>query len=540
MKKKSHNNRIKKRKHFILGLLLFILLLGIGYSTFEVALFLNGNVGMNQFTKDEERASLVSVKSTGGEYESFHVLGLHSDDFYYDLELKKLNTSSVTIEVVIHNYGTQELIFDGVKENTITSPFTNHSNSNIQVSVSGMIPNGTILGPGDSETLYLTFSYIDGTSITDTQIAGTIDFSFTELVTIHYDGLTNQAGETEEKIRYQSYDSFTPQVNLGSYTGTITITDNDNNELDASSYTFASGIVTFNTLDDTKEYTIHATASTSGTETIEDLIDEVEPDTNGIYTGTPGDGCTNTFVYDGTADNNLRYVGSNPCNYVQFNCDNNGENCELWRIIGVFNDVDDEPTFKMVKSTLDYSGTAWNSTTSNTWETSSLYNTLNTTYFNSINSKYQALILETKWNIGGIENTWTSPNFYAKEHEEKSTNPFYVGVFSPADYGYATSGGGTARATCISSQLNGSGYTSNCRTNNWFYSTASYQWTLVRRPSSANNQVYYITTAGLSAYATVTSNSSYYNYRPCVYLKPDVTITGGDGSQTDPYTFKTS
>ena len=31
------------------------------------------------------------------------------------------------------------------------------------------------------------------------------------------------------------------------------------------------------------------------------------------------DSCTNTLAYDGTADNNLRYVGNNPCNFVKFN-----------------------------------------------------------------------------------------------------------------------------------------------------------------------------------------------------------------------------
>ena len=46
------------------------------------------------------------------------------------------------------------------------------------------------------------------------------------------------------------------------------------------------------------------------------------------------DTCTYTFAYDGTEDNSLRYVGSNPCNYVKFND-------ELWRIIGVINNVDD-------------------------------------------------------------------------------------------------------------------------------------------------------------------------------------------------------
>ena len=43
------------------------------------------------------------------------------------------------------------------------------------------------------------------------------------------------------------------------------------------------------------------------------------------------------------ADKNVRYIGANPNNYVYFNCSdyNNptADTCELWRIIGVFNNV---------------------------------------------------------------------------------------------------------------------------------------------------------------------------------------------------------
>ncbi len=43
------------------------------------------------------------------------------------------------------------------------------------------------------------------------------------------------------------------------------------------------------------------------------------------------------------ADNNVRYIGAKPSNYVYFNCSdyNNptADTCELWRIIGVFNNI---------------------------------------------------------------------------------------------------------------------------------------------------------------------------------------------------------
>jgi len=41
----------------------------------------------------------------------------------------------------------------------------------------------------------------------------------------------------------------------------------------------------------------------------------------------------------------MRYIGANPNNYVYFNCDDNknptAETCELWRIIGIMNNIDD-------------------------------------------------------------------------------------------------------------------------------------------------------------------------------------------------------
>ena len=59
-------------------------------------------------------------------------------------------------------------------------------------------------------------------------------------------------------------------------------------------------------------------------------------------------GETDELAYDGTADNNLRYVGANPNNYVLFNN-------ELWRIIGVMNNIDDgignkETRLKIIRS----------------------------------------------------------------------------------------------------------------------------------------------------------------------------------------------
>ena len=57
---------------------------------------------------------------------------------------------------------------------------------------------------------------------------------------------------------------------------------------------------------------------------------------------------TDTLGENGTADNNLRYVGKNANNYVYYNCTTtnpsqmNLETCELWNIIGVMNNIEDD------------------------------------------------------------------------------------------------------------------------------------------------------------------------------------------------------
>ena len=72
-----------------------------------------------------------------------------------------------------------------------------------------------------------------------------------------------------------------------------------------------------------------------GTDTIMNLVKGEPTNTLDVITKeAPDSSCTNTLAYDGTVDNNLRYVGSNPCNYVSFND-------ETWRIIGVMNNIDD-------------------------------------------------------------------------------------------------------------------------------------------------------------------------------------------------------
>ena len=167
----------------------------------------------------------------------------------------------------------------------------------------------------------------------------------------------------------------------------------------------------------------------SGTANIQNisLIDKInELKTNG----------STELEYDETADNNLRYVGANPNNYVEFNG-------EKWRVIGVMNNIEKEDgtTKSLVKirraeSLGSYSWDTTDSSVNNGWginqwgesgtyEGSDLMRELNTDYLGNItvgtdgkwynganNSKTanmptstfstgtQSMIETVKWNLG--------------------------------------------------------------------------------------------------------------------------------------------
>ena len=88
---------------------------------------------------------------------------------------------------------------------------------------------------------------------------------------------------------------------------------------------------------------------------------------------------TTNFATD-DPDNNIRYIGVNPNNYVYFNCSDysnqSDSTCEKWRIIGVFKNMtkEDGSQEDLVKIIRDDSlgNIAWASSNVNDWSTASL------------------------------------------------------------------------------------------------------------------------------------------------------------------------
>ena len=101
------------------------------------------------------------------------------------------------------------------------------------------------------------------------------------------------------------------------------------------------------------KYTVTYSDGTSDSSYVQKLVDDktisqflVDLKANGA-TDLEYDGTDSLGEY-GTPDNNLRYIGVAPNNYAYFNCSTtnlsemNDTTCEKWRIIGLFNNIEDE------------------------------------------------------------------------------------------------------------------------------------------------------------------------------------------------------
>ena len=259
-----------------------------------------------------------------------------------------------------------------------------------------------------------------------------------------------------------------------------------------------------------------------------------------------------TEVNNNDPDENLRYVGSDPDNYVEFNGD-------LWRVIGLFsNEYGEQP--KIIQDEPYYQDIEWDDD-SNDWTTATLQTVLNSTYLNSIDSVSKSYIDQNyEWKLGGI-NTWgysemSLQEFYEGERGTKGSEnrPVIwqgaIGLMYPSDYGYSTSGDmsicnsvtlyywGTDEFDDWNENLKYSG-AQRCRDKLWLYNSSYRQWTL-----TADYSYDYILAINTSGSITLThyDNGSYVDTRfetasarPTLYLKSNVVIVDGTGDSQDPY-----
>ena len=292
---------------------------------------------------------------------------------------------------------------------------------------------------------------------------------------------------------------------------------------------------------------------------------------------------TNLLEYDGeglkidnTPDQNIRYYGSNPNNYVRFNN-------ELWRIIGVFGN-----NVKLVRSE-KLGNLSWDSSESsvnggygvNEWSQSDLKNYLNTMYYggttvtcygdtknstttcptNKLDNTSKGLIDYHTWNTGApnyntLYNSTTksfdtvelykaergtvngkicSSGTYCNDTVTRTTEwTGYIALPYITDYAYASS------VNDCNTKIDKSS-TYKCKKNNWMHhgtttdiEDATCFMSSIADPDVASS-VWIVNGVGVTDSDGAANPLSAF---PTIYLKSNILIESGKGTSSNPYILK--
>ena len=157
------------------------------------------------------------------------------------------------------------------------------------------------------------------------------------------------------------------------------------------------------------------------------------------------------------------------------------------------------------------------------------------------NDSTRNAIANVVWNLGGspTSDDVTANMFYERERGttvysgRPTTWTGKIGLMYPSDYGYATSGGQTSdRATCLANALYNwnDPSISDCKKND--YLLKSYdQWTLASESASSNDIFLFCP----SGYVYDLNTDYSLGVRPTLFLKSNISISGGTGLSSDPY-----
>ena len=270
-----------------------------------------------------------------------------------------------------------------------------------------------------------------------------------------------------------------------------------------------------------------------GTDTLIALTDN--KDNSGLYRITHQKDSTLQIGNDKNITE-YRYRGASPKNYVTFNN-------EVWRIIGVFPTDDGtgkiENRIKIIKDQ-SIGNKYWDTSGSNNWARPATLNTeLNTTYLNSLDSTSKSMIGNTKYYLGGYNDTPKIQKDVMYQYERKINGSTYyngsnsnnfigkVALMYASDYGYAASD------ECTQTLVNYDNAT--CKNNNWLYNIKVSEWILPQNASNSNNAFYVSSVGNAGIYGNVSNVQL--AVRPVLYLTSSAQITGGNGTSSSPYTL---
>ena len=208
------------------------------------------------------------------------------------------------------------------------------------------------------------------------------------------------------------------------------------------------------------------------------------------------------------------FTGANPNNYITFNN-------EKWRIIS----VECDGTIKIMRE-VSIGTMAWDTSRSNNWTRLATLNTyLNGTYYNGLNVAAQSKIVDKDFSIGGI--TYNN-NDLSNQIKEENSNKWNGKIALPTLSEYIRTNSNQSSCGTLSVIVNNY---SVCLSTSWMNNAKSNWWTL--SPMSSNSLNVFI--VGSNGYVSNYPVYGNYNVHSTLYLSSDIQITGGDGSQSNPY-----
>ena len=238
----------------------------------------------------------------------------------------------------------------------------------------------------------------------------------------------------------------------------------------------------------------------------------------------------------------IRYQGTDPDNYIWYND-------ELWRIIGnvpvclISGCASTENRVKIIRN--NPIGAIKNG--NKAWMESDIQSLLNTCYLGKTSScdsycytygtvagtcdyssdgidvsdYYGGMVEDVYYNVGAGDSTYkTADNYYIQEIASYASATSKIGLMYASDWGYAIEG--------FSGVLGSSGSPQSYMNKNWLFSNGSE---LTMSTYSSN------TFLDVTSYGYLTNNFGSFgrSTRPVLYLKPNVYVVSGTGTQVDPY-----
>lgn len=268
-------------------------------------------------------------------------------------------------------------------------------------------------------------------------------------------------------------------------------------------------------------------------------------------TSTSGEVSGNGLLYK--SDYGVRYKGNNPNNYIWYNKElyriigktpvctavNTGGTCKTWNNNGLVKIIRNDSIGGLVYNA--------NTTSSSTWVGSTIQKNLNDCFLGQINSRnnttcaaycysyysssqkpvakcdytqngiatsgdyYNMIYDGVYWNIGVTSSPSTSGKTqYEKEKTSQTSTTLKVGLMYASDYGYAMN-------------------STNDYKNNWLF-TKGYEWTMTAYSSSSP-----VCVNDRGGFNDIYRAYLGFAVRPVLYLKSNVYVISGDGSEGNPY-----